>query len=209
MDRHDSENLDAVYAARDVGEIARLYDGWAGTYEADMAKAGYRHPSIATALLARHLSRGAAPILDAGAGTGLAGEWLGILGYPHTEALDISEGMLAVARSKGVYAGFHLAALGGDLGLPAAHYAGAICAGVLTTGHVGAEALPGLVDVTRPGGILVLTVKDTVWNAGFEAAIEAAASAGMLRVLEVTAPYVSMPGEAGTAPGRAVVLERL
>lgn len=209
MDRHDNENLDAVYAAKGADDIARLYDGWAGTYEADMAKAGYRHPSIATALLARYLPRGAAPILDAGAGTGLAGEWLGILGYPHLEALDISEGMLAVARSKGVYSGFHKAALGDDLALPAAHYAGVICAGVLTTGHVGAEALPGLLAVTRPGGVLVLTVKDIVWTAGFEAAVVEAATASALRVLEATAPYISMPGEVGTAPSRAVVLERL
>lgn len=209
MDRHDNENLDAVYAAKGAEEIARLYDSWAGTYEADMAKAGYRHPSIATALLARHLPGGEAPILDAGAGTGLAGEWLGILGYPHVEALDISEGMLAVARSKGVYGAFHKAALGDDLPLPAAHYAGVICAGVLTTGHVGSEALPGLLTVTRPGGVLVLTVKDEVWSGGFEAAVEAAVEAGMLRVLDVTEPYVSMPGEPGTSPGRAVALERL
>ena len=208
MDRHDNETLDAVYDAKGADEIARIYDSWAETYEADMAKAGYRHPSIATALLARYLARGAAPILDAGAGTGLTGDWLGILGYPHVEALDISEGMLAVARSKGVYAAFHLAALGGELPLPADHYAGVICAGVLTTGHVGAEALQGLLAVTRPGGVLVLTVKDTVWFGGFEAAVEAAATAGELRVLEITRPYVSMPGEAGTDPGRAVVLGR-
>ena len=208
MDRHDNETLDAVYEAKGADEIARIYDGWAGTYEADMAKAGYRHPSIATALLVRYLPRGAAPILDAGAGTGLTGEWLRILGYPHVEALDISEGMLAVARGKGVYAAFHQAALGGELPLPAFHYAGVICTGVLTTGHVGAEALPGLLAVTRPGGVMVLTVKDTIWFAGFEAAVETAAAAGALRVLEITPPYVSMPGEAGTAPGRAVVLER-
>ncbi len=209
MDRHENETLDAVYAARAPDEIARIYDGWAGTYEADMARAGYRHPSIAVALLARHLARGASPILDAGAGTGLAGEWLGILGYPHVEALDISEGMLTVARGKGVYAAFHRAALGDELPLPLAHFAGVICTGVLTTGHVGAEALPGLLAVTRPGGVLVLTVKDTVWFAGFDAAVEAAAVEGALRVLEITAPYVSMPGEAGTAPGRAMALERL
>lgn len=208
MDRHENETLDAVYAAKAPDEIARIYDGWAATYEADMARAGYRHPSIAVALLSRHLARGAAPILDAGAGTGLAGEWLGILGYPHVEALDISEGMLAVARGKGVYAAFHRAALGGDLPLPYAHFAGVISTGVLTTGHVGAEALPGLLAVTRPRGVLVLTVKDTVWFGGFEAAVEAAVAAGEMRVLEITPPYISMPGEAGTAPGRAVALVR-
>ena len=66
-----------------------------------MAVAGYRHPSICLALLARHLPRGSAPLLDAGAGTGLIGEWLGIMGYPHVEALDISE---VTARRWWIYA---------------------------------------------------------------------------------------------------------
>ena len=206
MTSHDNDHLDAVYAAKSPADIARLYDTWAGSYDADMAKAGYRHPAIATALLARHLPRGAAPVLDAGAGTGLVGEWLGILGYPAVEALDISEGMLAVARAKGVYRALHLGVLGGDLPLPAEHFAGLVCAGVLTTGHVGAEALPGLLSVTRPGGVLVLTVKETLWTGSFAAAVAAAPEA---EVLEKTEPYISMPGETGATPSRAVVLRRV
>lgn len=209
MARHENEHLDAVYAATSPGEIARLYDGWAETYDADMARAGYRHPAIATALLARHLARGARPILDAGAGTGLTGEWLGILGYPEIEALDLSEGMLAIARAKGAYTALHLAALGGELPLPQGRYAGVVCTGVLTTGHVGAEALPGLLAVTRPGGILVLTVKEALWTGGFEAAVEAGVRDGGLRLRETTAPYLSMPGEADATPSRAIVIERL
>jgi predicted TPR repeat methyltransferase len=206
MTSHDNDRLDAVYAAKSPADIARLYDTWAGSYDADMAKAGYRHPAIATALLARHLPKGAAPVLDAGAGTGLVGEWLGILGYPAVEALDISEGMLAMARAKGVYRALHLGVLGADLPLPAEHFAGLVCAGVLTTGHVGAEALPGLLSVTRPGGVLVLTVKETLWTGSFAAAVAAAPEA---EVLEKTEPYISMPGEAGATPSRAVVLRRV
>jgi predicted TPR repeat methyltransferase len=208
MDPHENETLNAVYAAKSQEEIAKLYDGWAEAYDADMARAGYRHPAIASALLARHLPRGAAPVLDAGAGTGLAGEWLGILGYPEVEALDISEGMLARARARGVYAAFHRAALGGALPLPEGHYAGVICTGVLTTGHVGTEALPGLLAVTRPGGVLVLTVKETLWIGGFEAAIRDAELDGRAALRETTEPYVSMPGDAGATPSRAVVLAR-
>jgi predicted TPR repeat methyltransferase len=205
MDSHDNDHLDAVYAAKGPADIARLYDAWAGSYDADMAKAGYRHPAIATALLARHLARGAAPVLDAGAGTGLVGEWLGILGYPEVEALDISEGMLAVARAKGVYSALHVGVLGGDLPFPDGHFAGLVCAGVLTTGHVGAEALPGLLAVTRRGGVLVLTVKETLWTGSFAAAVDAAPGA---RLVEATEPYISMPGETGATPSRAVVLAR-
>src|SRR5262245_65951797 len=59
--------LGAVYEAKRPDEIAALYDSWADTYDAEMAAAGYRHPSICLALLARHLPRGSAPLLDAGA----------------------------------------------------------------------------------------------------------------------------------------------
>ncbi len=140
----------------------RIYDGWAETYDAEMAKAGYRHPSICLALLARHLPRGAAPLLDAGAGTGLIGEWLGIIGYPHVEALDLSEGMLAVAARKGDLQGAPpVWRLGGPLPFADGAFAGIISAGVFTTGHVGAEALDELIRICRPGGVIVLTVKDS------------------------------------------------
>ncbi len=205
MADHDGA-LGAVYGAKGVEEVAALYDEWAETYEGDMARAGYRHPSIACALLARHLPRGAAPVLDAGAGTGLLGEWLGLLGYPEVEALDLSEGMLAVAAGKGVYARLHRLALGGPLPFADRAFAGVISAGVFTTGHVGAEGLPELVRITRPGGALILTIKMPVWEDGFAAAI---AADGRLEIAEQTAPYVSMPGEAGTVPSLAVALRRV
>ena len=82
--------LGAVYDAAKPEEVAKLYDGWAETYDDYMATRGYRHPAVVLALLSRHLPRGATPLLDAGAGTGLVGEWIGIMGYPHIEALDLS-----------------------------------------------------------------------------------------------------------------------
>lgn len=199
--------LGAVYEASSTDEIARLYDGWANTYDAEMAKAGYRHPSICLALFARHVPAGSAPVLDAGAGTGLAGEWLGIIGYPHVEGLDISKGMLAVAERKGVYSALHEAALGQTLPFEDHSFAAIISAGVFTTGHVGPEGLDELIRITRRGGFIVLTVKTTVWDGGFAARVIDLAHAGQIRLVEQTKPYVSMPGEAATVPSVAVVLQ--
>ncbi|MEL7012130.1 MAG: class I SAM-dependent methyltransferase [Pseudomonadota bacterium] len=199
------EHLNAVYAAKSAEDIARHYDDWASGYEGDMALAGYRHPSIATALCARYLPAGAAPVLDAGAGTGLLGEWLRLIGYPKIEALDISDGMLAVARSKGVYDVLHQCALGGPLPFEDARFAGVVCAGVLTTGHVGAEALPELTRVTAKAGILVLTIKEPLWAAEVSGQL-----AGLgLTLLESTEPYLSMPNEPSATPSRAVALQRI
>lgn len=199
--------LGAVYDARSPADVASLYDKWAATYDDEMAHAGYRHPTICLALLARHLPKGATPLLDAGAGTGLIGEWLAIMGYPTVEALDISEGMLAVAKTKNCYTAFHRLALGGTLPFSDNAYAGIISAGVFTSGHVGAEGLDELIRITRPGGVVVLTVKNTLWEAGFAARVTNLGIEGRLTIAEETAPYVSMPGESGTTPSRGLVLK--
>ncbi|MEZ5777209.1 MAG: class I SAM-dependent methyltransferase [Paracoccaceae bacterium] len=199
-------HLGAVYGAKRPEEIAEIYDRWAGSYEAEMARAGYRHPTICLALLARYLPRGVGPLLDAGAGTGLLGEWLGIAGYTEIEALDLSEGMLAIARSKGIYSQLHRLALGTTLPFPDGHFAGIVSAGVFTSGHVGVEGLDELVRICRPGGVIVLTVKTTLWEGGFSTRV--AELAPRVTLAEATAPYVSMPGETGTVPSLAVVLRR-
>ena len=195
-----------VYGATSPEEIAVHYDRWASAYDTDMAQAGYRHPSVAVALLTRHLQPGAAPILDAGAGTGLVGGWLDILGYPDIEGLDISEGMLRVAAAKGGYRQLHQLALGRDLPFSDGVFKAVISTGVFTTGHVGIEALPELVRITAPGGILVLTIKDALWTEIFAPAI--GRMKGLLLV-ETTEPYVSMPGEATATASRAAVLRRV
>jgi predicted TPR repeat methyltransferase len=199
--QHDGY-LGAVYAAHDKAEVAAAYDAWAETYEAEMRQAGYRHPSVGLALLARYLPRGAGPVLDAGAGTGLIGEWLAILGYPEVEALDLSAGMLAVAERKRVYSRLTQAALGEPLPFGDGSFAAVVSTGVFTTGHVGAEALPELFRICRPGGVIVLTVKMAVWDDGIDRWL---ATRGIERI-ETTAPYVSMPGEAATTPSLAVAL---
>ena len=197
--------LGAVYGAQAPEEIAALYDGWAEGYDEDMARAGYRHPAIGLALLARHAPRGAGPVLDAGCGTGILGEWLAIMGLAPVEGLDLSAGMLAVAQRRGTYQRLHQLALGGPLPFADGQFAAIISTGVFTTGHVGAEALDELVRILKPGGPLVLTVKTTLWDGGFATSL--AALPGIV-IVETTEPYVSMPGEAGTIPSLAVVLRR-
>ena len=200
-------HLGAVYDAKKPEEVAGHYDRWAESYDADMAAAGYRHPAICLALLTRHLPRAAEPLLDAGAGTGLVGEWLGIIGYPRVEALDLSEGMLAVARKKGVYSATHQLALGGPLPFPDDAFAGIISAGVFTTGHVGVHGIDELIRICRPGGVIVLTVKETLWFTEFAAYVDQLQAGGKVTLAEHTTPYVSMPGEAATIPSRAVVIK--
>jgi predicted TPR repeat methyltransferase len=205
-DDEHAGHLGAVYRAKRPEEIAEIYDRWAESYDAEMSTAGYRHPTICLALVARYLPRGSEPLLDAGAGTGLIGEWLRITGYPRVEALDISAGMLAVAKAKKVYSAIHHMALGRALPFADRAYAGVVSAGVFTSGHVGVEGLDELIRICRSGGVIVLTVKDVMWTGMFADRVNALQIEGLIEPAEVTAPYLSMPGEEATTPSRAVVL---
>ena len=55
--------------------------------------------------------------------------------------------------------------------------------------------------------MIVLTVKTTLLAETMDARLAALAAAGRIERLETTAPYVSMPGEAGTIPSCALVLK--
>ena len=205
-DKDQDSHLEGVYDAKSVEEVAGLYDRWAETYDADMSGAGYQHPAICLALLARHLPVGASPLLDAGAGTGLVGEWLAIMGYPNVEALDISQGMLTIARKKNVYQALHQLALGGELPFPDGAFTGVISAGVFTSGHVGPEGLDELIRICRRDGVLVLTVKNTLWEESFSKHVTELEASGHITTIETTEPYVSMPGASSTTPSRGLVL---
>ena len=198
--------LDAVYGATSAAELSSAYDDWADSYDADMAEVGYRHPAVALALLTRHLPIGSVPVLDAGAGTGLVGELLGTMGYPQVDALDASMGMLEVARGKNAYRELHHAFLGEPLPFEDGNYVAAVSTGVFTAGHVGVEGLPELFRVVRPGGLLVLTVKGTLWESGFERYLARREIDGAIRLLEATPSYASMPAGATTSPCLGVVL---
>jgi predicted TPR repeat methyltransferase len=198
--------LDAVYGATNPEELSKAYDEWAKSYDSDMADVGYRHPAIAVGLVSRHLPAGSTPILDAGAGTGLVGELLDVMGYPVIDALDASEGMLEIARRKNVYRDLHHAFLGQTLPFETGHYAAAVSTGVFTAGHVGVEGLPELFRVVRLGGLIVLSVKMTVWDDGFEEYLGRADRDGAIGFVEVTPTYASMPSGSETSPCIGVVL---
>ncbi|MCZ3388784.1 MAG: class I SAM-dependent methyltransferase [Actinomycetia bacterium] len=200
--------LDAVYGAKSPAELASAYDEWSASYDSDMGEVGYRHPAVGLALLTRHLPAGSEPILDAGAGTGLLGGLLGTVGYPVVDALDASPGMLEIARSKNVYREFHHAFLGERLTFEDGTYAAVVSTGVFTTGHVGVEGLTELFRVVRPGGVIVLSVKMTVWDSGFADYLAQAEAGAQVRTLEVTPSYASMPAGAVTSPCVGVVLRR-
>ena len=143
-----------VYAAEDNAQLAERYDQWASDYEADLDRDfGYSGPADAAEIFVRHVPLDA-KILDAGAGTGLVGLELKGRGYAKILAMDMSEGMLEQARSKGVYQELHRMVMGEPLDFETDAFDAVISVGVLTLGHATADSLDELVRVTRPADTL-------------------------------------------------------
>ncbi len=93
------------------------YDRWAATYEDAVEDA------LDGALLERLAVDwgGAARAADLGCGTGRTGAWLAARGVGEIDGVDLSPGMLAAARARGVYRSLREGEVG-DTGLEAGAY---------------------------------------------------------------------------------------
>ena len=160
---------DALLLDSDPESIVRYYQRWAATYDsdvtenyfgiqliADLVQQHAQASSVLSAVTAAELK-----IMDVGCGTGLLGKPLYEMGYRHIDGVDLSAEMLAKAEESGF---FRRLFEGVDIHQPLPTelqraYDVAVCLGVFTPGHVLPEALYQLVDMTRPGGLTVISTR--------------------------------------------------
>lgn len=188
--------LDRVFAASSTEESRRLYDEWAATYDSDMQKHDFIAPrlvaeGVARGLKLNHLHQDSSQILkdlrivDAGCGTGTVGNELAKMGVEGIDGLDISEGMLNVARKSGAYKDLKIADLTKKLELEDGEYDALVCCGTFTHGHLGPEPLAEFVRIVKSGGVVVATVLESHWvEKGFEAETERLAKSGVCDIVE-------------------------
>ena len=182
------------YTATSAAEAEVAYDDWARDYEADLCKAGYRIPGHIAAVFARFVPLEAAPLLDAGCGGGLQAEALALAGYGGFVGIDFSEGMLEIARRKGIYDELSRMVLGEPLDLPDDHFAAVLSAGCITPGHAPPQSFDELVRVCQPGKPVVFSLRDDpAQDPAYPAAVRRLEEAGAWRPLFVTASFHSLP----------------
>ncbi len=183
-----------VYSARNNQELADRYDQWAKEYDRDLEEDfGWAGPLQTSQVFARHAPT-EGRVLDAGAGTGLVGEILSGMGYTNLVAIDLSQGMLAESRKKGVYRELHQMVMGEPLDFATGAFDAVIGVGVLTLGHAPASSLDELVRVTRSGGYIVFSLRPDVWeDSGFKEKQESLAADGKWQLAEVTEPFQPLP----------------
>lgn len=170
----DSEILEKVYSARTAAECEDAYDAWANQYDDDVFSFGYRIPAVAAAVFGRFVDIDSGPVLDAGCGTGLQAEPLVLAGYGPFIGFDLSEEMLALAERKGLYQSLYKMALGEELSFATNGFQTTICLGAITPGHAGPDSFSELIRVTRPGGLVIFSLRvDGGQQPEFPAAVEA------------------------------------
>jgi len=183
------EWLNRAYSAKDKSDLRTLYDEWAASYDSDLAKEDqeYVAPTLAAATVAKHLiptPLEAVRILDAGCGTGLVGASLAKIGAKNIDGVDLSPGMLDVARKLNVYTELDTIDLSKPLDQETASYDVVTCIGTLTHSHVGPEVLSEFARVVKPGGWIVATVLDDIWEPiGYRAEVDQLLAQGKVELV--------------------------
>lgn len=203
-----SKWLERVYGATSNEELAEAYDKWADDYDRDLTIFGYAIPAVTTGFFGRLVPEGEGPILDAGCGTGIAGQYLALLGYKDLVGLDLSKGMLEAAKKKGIYNKLEQAVLGEPLDFEDDSFRAVVATGVFTLGHAPASAFDELVRVTKPGGHLIFSIRaDVVDEAGYGERFEALERDGKWKLVQASPEFAALPYEDASLHHRVLAYE--
>ena len=175
-----------IYSSKNNQELLERYDQWAKEYDIEEQKEDYQAPKITADFFVKYVPK-TSRVLDVGAGTGLMGQVLNMLGYNSLIAMDFSQGMLDVAREKGVYRELHQMALGETLDYVTDSFDAAISTGVFTAAHAPASSFDEIVRIVKPEGYVIFTLStDSYENAGFKEKFEALEYEGKWRLVEAS-----------------------
>jgi len=161
------ELLDAAYELRNADEALVHYEAWAATYDDEVdGKHRYAQPRRCASALAELVDPAVVEVLDVGCGTGLSGLALAAVGFFTLDGCDLSPAMLKQAERTGTYRRLFEADLNEGIDVPDGFYDAATAVGVLSFGHARTDALPEMLRVLRPEGVLVVGLNDHYWDEG-------------------------------------------
>ena len=191
MDRH---SLEWLYQAKSREELEERYNEWASAYDKDLlGDWEYKLPAIVGDLFMKYVKDRDAMILDAGAGTGLGAQYIANNGYKNLYGIDMSDGMLEEARRKGIYQKLGRMLLGEKLDFPDDHFDAILSVG--TIDHVPPESFDELLRITKPSGFIVFNMRTVNYEAQFRGKLDSLEEAGKWKLLEMTEPFLGLPGE--------------
>lgn len=199
MDADEGPERDwLVQGTADPREVAERYDAWAARYDADLDSWDYRAPAVVADLLLAD-APGLASVLDVGCGTGLSGRALRGRGFTgRLVGLDISEESLRLARDAGAYDHVEPADLSQPLPVGDGAYDGLVCVGVMTYLPETESVWRELARVVRPGGRIVVTQREDLWEPrACRAVLDRLEAEGSWTAVDARGPAPYLPEEGG------------
>jgi len=154
-----TDRVEWVYDATTRDTLEEKYDAWARYYDNELEGTYRICPDTAARVLGNCLPDKESRILDAGAGTGMAGEELARLGFTNLIAADLSQRMVDIARTKRVYRELRRWNIEEAPVWEAESFDGIVSVGVFTFSHARPKALENLYRLLKPGGTFVVTVR--------------------------------------------------
>ena len=199
--------LTQAYRLGSQQETKALYKDWADSYDDTMSNHDYQTPQRCADALMRHLSDISAPIFDVGCGTGISGQALSDAGFTVIDGSDISDEMVAKARSRDrVYRHLSVVSLETPFNF-GDDYAAITAMGVIADKHAPPEAISQLLQKLPVGGLLVFSLNNhTLENPAYMAACDGAVETGEAELLEqALGPHIVKLG----MTSRIMVMRRL
>jgi predicted TPR repeat methyltransferase len=142
--------------------VRDIFDGFAGSFDQVLDRLHYRAPRLIAGVLDRYYATPDADmdVVDAGCGTGLCGDFLRPLARRLT-GVDLSPGMLAKARGRGLYDQLFEAELTAWLAMRTDNCDLIVSADTLVYFGELVPVLTASCGAMRPGGLLVFTLEET------------------------------------------------
>jgi predicted TPR repeat methyltransferase len=207
-----SKYLNKAESAKSNDDLEICYDVWAGTYDRDVFEFGYhRVLSAMSGLIGRYVIPGSKKVLDAGAGTGILGESLSLLGYKDLTGIDMSENMLEIAEKKKVYKSLQKMVIGNHMDFCENMFYAVLSMGVFTAGcHIPPSSYDEFIRITKPGGHIIFSIRREISGyKDYKQKQDALEQDGKWRLMEKTGPFKSLPQKSGEAIVEISVFEVL
>jgi len=193
----------------DPEDVAKVYDDWAASYDADLAAWRYQAPSLTVAALTA-TQPGATPVLDVGCGTGLVGRELQVSGFDTVTGIDLSASALELAEATGAYREVLQVDLQAEpIPFADASFAAVVCVGVMTYLPDTTAMVTEFCRVAEPGGTVLFTQRDDLWGPReCQRDLDDLVAAGRCRIEAISEPLPYLPDseELGDVPIRMVHL---
>lgn len=174
-------------------EVEKEYDTLAQVYEENMQSWNYAAHHFAAELMAKFVAT-EGKILDAGCGTGLAGQALKEKNYQTVTGIDISQKSLDIAKDKNIYTTLKKVDIQQELPFQSNEFDGIICTAVLT--NIGD---PGVLyefwRLVKPGGHVIFTNREDIhYERKFNIALDKMESEGIIKQVYLSSPKPYLPG---------------